>query len=396
MPRVSPECPNVNAEAAEALVTEMMAIPGSSGDEEAIRDFIVDRLRRAGLPASAIVVDSANKKTGGRTGNLIAKVPGTKRAPRRLLMAHIDTVPICVGSQPVRDGGFIHSADPHTGLGGDNRAGAAVVLNTARHVLEADLPRPPLTLFWPVQEEVGLLGARHVVRRHLGNPKLCFNWDGGAPHVAVIGATGAIYMDVEVHGIASHAGAHPEDGVSASSITGLAIAELVRDGWHGRVEKGRRLGTSNIGIVSGGSATNVVMNRLDLRAEARSHNPAFRKRIVAAYERAFRNAQKQVANVAGQRGRIVFQSEAKYESFQLAKSEPCVQAALAAVRAAGLEPGTRIVDGGLDANWMTVHGYPTVTLGCGQADIHTVNENLHVASFLEACRIGLRLALGCH
>jgi tripeptide aminopeptidase len=41
---------------------------------------------------------------------------------------------------------------------------------------------------------------------------------------------------------------------------------------------------------------------------------------------------------------------------------------------------------------MVAHGIPTVTLGCGQQDIHTVNESLHVESFLQACQIGLQLA----
>ena len=52
----------------------------------------------------------------------------------------------------------------------------------------------------------------------------------------------------------------------------------------------------------------------------------------------------------------------------------------------------RISNGGLDANWMVAHGIPTVTLGCGQQDIHTVTESLHVESYLQACRIGLQLA----
>ena len=78
----------------------------------------------------------------------------------------------------------------------------------------------------------------------------------------------------------------------------------------------------------------------------------------------------------------------------LSENEPCVQTALSAVEAVGLEPGVRISNGGLDANWMVAHGIPTVTLGCGQQDIHTVNESLHVESYLQACRIGLQLATG--
>ena len=68
-----------------------------------------------------------------------------------------------------------------------------------------------------------------------------------------------------------------------------------------------------------------------------------------------------------------------------------MQAACDAVVANGMEPFTRLVNGGLDANWLSEHGFPTVTLGCGQSAIHTVDEELHVPSFLQACQIGLTL-----
>jgi len=91
------------------LVIGMMAVPGRSGEERQIAGFITDRLREAGIPDSAVSHDTMTRRSpiGGQIGNLIVKLPGTRRAPRRLLMAHIDTVPLCVGSRPVRKGGLI-------------------------------------------------------------------------------------------------------------------------------------------------------------------------------------------------------------------------------------------------------------------------------------------------
>lgn len=378
------------------LVLQMMAIPGKSGQERQIAEFIVSRLRDSGVPDAAIQFDTAHKKShiGGEVGNLIVKLPGTVRGPRRLLMAHMDTVPLCVGSQPYLDGEFIRSRDPKTALGGDNRAGSAVVLSTWLRIAKDGLPHPPLTLFWPVQEEVGLVGARYVTASKLGKPQLCFNWDGGLPNMAVIGATGDDHLAIKIHGLASHAGAHPEHGINAAVIAGLAIAELQAEGWHGLVVKGKQTGTSNIGVVSGGDATNVVMDTLTLHAEARSHNPKFRARIVEAYRKAFVKAAKSVRNAAGQCGSVDFEPRHKYESFRLSETEPVVQAALGAIRAVGMEPLTRISNGGLDANWMFAHGLTTVTLGCGQAGIHTVKEELSVTQFEQACEVALLLATG--
>lgn len=388
--------PRLDEKAAVSLVMSLMAIPGRSREESEVVRFIREQLTQAGVPDSAIEIDTANRRTpgGGQTGNLIVKLPGTHRGPRRLLMAHLDTVPVCLGCQPVQVGDTIRSANPSTGLGGDDRAGVAVILNTALELIRRKIPHPPLTLFFAVQEEIGLYGARYVSPQRLGNPKLCFNWDGGDPRFVNVGATGDYGMEIEIHGTASHAGVHPERGVSAIAIASLAIADLSINGWHGLILKGRNQGTSNIGVIAGGEATNVVTPHLKIRAEARSHNPVFRKKIVDAYRKAFEKAAKSVKSSEGVAGKVGFSAELKYESFRLDPNEPVVKVARSAVSSVGLTPELYIGNGGLDANWMVAHGLPTVTLGCGQNDIHTTKEWLHIPNFLMGCRIGLKLASG--
>lgn len=376
------------------LVQQLMAIPGKSCEEGGIVAEIRKRLLDAGVPESMVLVDDSQSRSpyGGETGSLIVKLPGTFDGPRRLLMAHVDTVPLCEGCRPIQDGDLIRSADPTTALGADNRGGTAVLLNSLLEIHSKQLPHPPLTFFWPIQEEIGLIGARHVRLEDLGNPELCFNWDGGAPNMACIGATGAYRFDVVVHGIASHAGVHPEQGANAIVIAALAIADLQNQGWHGLIQKGDKTGTSNIGVVSAGDATNVVTPLLTLKGEVRSHDPEFRKRLVVEFRSAFEHAVQQVKTSTGETGRVEFIERLEYESFRLEESSPCVVEALRAIRAVGLEPQTRISNGGLDANWLSSRGLPTVTMGCGQQDVHTVKETLHIPSFLDACRVALELA----
>jgi tripeptide aminopeptidase len=86
------------------------------------------------------------------------------------------------------------------------------------------------------------------------------------------------------------------------------------------------------------------------------------------------------------------QSSLDYESFVLGDDEPCVLAAEAAIRAVGGKPEREISNGGLDANWMTALAAPTVTLGAGQYNAHTVQEVMDLAEFRQACRVALRLA----
>lgn len=387
-----PHEPNLSR--AFELVMQLMAIPGKTGQEQEVADCITKHLRDAGAPDSAIKTDNAHRRTPvpGQLGNLALRLPGTTRAPRRLLSAHLDTVPICVGSQPVRKGNLVRSSNPKSGLGADNRAGCAVLLTAAIEILTRDLPHPPLTFCWFVQEETGLNGSRHLTKNLLANPKLAFNFDGGAPTKLTIGATGGYRMLIEIEGIASHAGGAPEAGVSAIAIASLAIADLQRNGWHGDINKDGKHGTSNVGYIFGGEATNVVTDHVALKAEARSHDPKFRKRIIREMEQAFQRAAKEVRNIDGVCGKVNIMGHLDYESFRLKTTEPCVEVAGQAIRSIGQEPQHAIANGGVDANWLTAHGIPAVTLGCGQKNQHMVSELLNVDEFESACRIGLRLA----
>ena len=380
--------------AARRVVLDLLAIPGGSGNEKDVAQRIVKWLREAGCPADAITFDSAHTKTPmkGNVGNLIVKLPGTEAGPRRLLMAHMDTVPVCIGTKPVVSGRFIKSGNPATGLGADDRAGCAVVLSTALQILHKKLPHPPLTLLFGIQEEIGLYGARFVKAADLGRPKLAFNFDGGSVEKITVGATGGYRMDIVIEGIPSHAGVAPENGVSAIVIASLAIASLVENGWHGLILKEGKRGTSNVGMIHAGAATNVVAEAAVLRAEARSHDRAFRAKIIKAIEAAFRDAVKKVRSVDGKTGSVRCDGHLDYEAFRLADDEPCVVAAQGAVRAIGLTPRLDISNGGLDANWMAANGIPTVTLGCGQMEIHTTKEQLSLDAFEAACAAALRLA----
>ena len=377
-------------------VMDLIAIPGGSCDEGRVSEWIQATLQKSGVPASAISSDTAHRKSpaGGTVGNLIVKLKGTVKGPRRLLMAHMDTVPLAVGCKPVHKGDTIRPASRQTALGGDNRAGCAVVLTAILELLRQKLPYPPITLLFTVQEEIGLRGAQFITASKLGKPELCFNWDGRDPAGLIIGAVGATNLDIGIDGIASHAGAHPENGVNAAVVASLAIADLQQNGWHGLVQKGRARGASNIGVVHGGAATNVVMPEVNVQAEARSHQSAFRKRIVKEFRAAFERATKSVRNQAGQTGKLSFKEDTRYEAFAIPAKSACVQQAKLAVETLGLTVDIRDCDGGLDANWMSAHGYPAVTLGCGQQEIHTVDETLNVPQFLQACRIATLLASG--
>ncbi len=390
----------LDSNAAVERLMRFLSVPGITGEEALIAADIRKALLEAGVPADAIKFDDANLRIPlpTQTGNLIVTLPGTiKNAPRRLFMTHMDTVPLCAGARPVRGDNRITNSAP-TALGGDNRTGCAVIVTMIAEILKQRLPHPPMTLLFTVREESGLFGAKHLNPADLGNPVLGFNVDSRQAADLVVGAIGADRWEVDIHGKASHAGVHPDRGISATVVAAIAIEEAFSKGWFGKVVKGSKVGTSNVGQLgdatgkSAGNATNVVTDLVHIKGESRSHDAKFVREITAAFKGAFERASKKVKDHQGKTAKVKFTSRLDYVPFKLDDDAKVTKMALAAAKSLKLKSTVKVTNGGLDANWMVKHGIPTVTFGAGQNDIHTVKEWVDLKEFDNGCKMALTLA----
>lgn len=389
----------VNAAAAIDRLMRFLAVEGITGQEQAIAEEVVAALRDIGVSQGQIRFDQANEQIPlpTQTGNLIVQVPGTMEGPRRLFMTHLDTVPLCAGAVPERKGNRIVPRG-RTALGGDNRTGVGTLVTLAATLAQHDLPHPPLTLLFTVREESGLWGARFVDIEDLGRPALGFNVDGSSPREITIGATGAERWEAEIFGKAAHAGGHPEKGISASVVASLALSEVFKGGWFGKVKKGTKEGTSNVGPIgdgkggSAGQATNVVTDYIKIHGEARSHDIAFNRAITKAYKEAFAKAAARVKDHQGKKAKVKFTARRDYYPFRLKETTPVVKVARTAAHSLEWTPTLRITNGGLDANWMVRNGLPTITFGAGQNNVHTVEEFVNLDDYLDGCRYAVALA----
>jgi tripeptide aminopeptidase len=378
---------------------QFLAIEGITGQEGAIAQAVVAVLQEAGVPKKAIRFDRSNEHIPlpTATGNLIVTLPGTRPGQRRLFLCHLDTVPLCAGARPVRRGKRIVPAG-RTALGGDNRTGVACLVNLAATLVRRGLPHGPLTLLFTVREESGLWGARYVQPAELGEPIEAFNIDGRSPYELTIGAVGAERWEVEILGRAAHAGTHPERGISATLVAALALSEIHRKRWFGKIRHDGREGTANVGSIgdqkggSAGVATNVVTDYALVRGECRSHDQRFVSTITAAYRQAFDNAARAVKDQEGRTAKVRFRKRLDYYAFRLPDTAPVVRRARQAADRAGMKTTLRVTNGGLDANWMVRHGIPTVTFGAGQNEIHTIDEYVDLPDFLACCRLALAIA----
>lgn len=388
---------------AEDLLLRLLSCPGTTGKEGPIAALIRKELIDIGISESSILEDTAHKKIALPTpcGNLIVRMKGKSSSPSLLFSTHMDTVPLCEGADPVLspDGSRIYPKGK-TALGGDNRTGCAVLIQLAAKLLRSSESWPDITLLFTVREESGLHGARNLDTTLLGSPCYGFNVDGGEPAKFIRGAVGAERWEAEIEGIASHAGVHPEKGVSASLVASLALAEAHQGGWFGKVVQGDRQGSSNVGILSGknggpvGDATNVVTDYLLMRGESRSFDPVFVREITSSFEKALLKAADEVKTASGQTGSVRFHYQTDYEAFVIPEDSEIARRATKASLSVGLTPRFELGRGGLDSNWIVKHGIPSLTFGAGQHEIHTIAEYVEIKEFQAGCALALALALG--
>lgn len=390
----------LDVKSAEDHLMKFLSVEGVTGKEAAIAAAVSDELKKVGVPASAIRFDNANKRIPlpTETGNLWVDLPGTRPGPRLLFSTHLDTVPLCAGAKPRKEGGRI-VGDGTTALGGDNRTGCAMLVTLVETLLKNKLPHPPITLLFTVREESGLHGARELDPKDLNGATMCFNVDGRLATELIVGAVGQENWEVEIKGKASHAGVAPDKGISATLVGALALSEAHKAGWFGKVVKPDGNGTSNPGIFGGkegktaaGDATNVVTDFVYIKGEARSPEAAFAKKIAEGYREAFKKAQDMVKDTEGETAEVKFEVKTSYPPFNLKEDSPVVKRAMKAGEAIGLKLTTLFSNGGLDANWLDKHGVPTVTLGAGQFEIHTIKEYIELSEYANGCRLAVACA----
>ena len=231
------------------LFLSLIKIDAVSGSEKPVADFICDYVRNLGFEAH---VDDAHVLSGGNTGNVVVPVLG---GGDFLLMAHMDTPRSTKGVNPLLLEDRITS-DHTTILGVDDRGGISSILWALRYAVEHSMPLKPCTLLFTVCEETSLAGSCAF----RPSPQIThgFVFDSHlSPGCFVSETCGAIAFKFGIKGKSSHAGVAPEKGINAIQLA----TEGLRHFPFGRISASA---TANIGIINGGTATNVVPDVVEL------------------------------------------------------------------------------------------------------------------------------------
>jgi tripeptide aminopeptidase len=373
----------INQERIKNLLLELVQIDSVSREERDVAERIKQLCEEMG---AEVFIDDAGEKVGGNTGNVIARFPGTITSAEPIMMsAHMDTVVPGRGVKPVIDGDIIRT-DGSTVLGGDDKSGCAVILETIRCLQEQNVPHAPIDAVFSICEEVGLLGAKHLDLSKM-RAKYGIVFDSDDPGFLFTKGPSANHFEFKIHGLESHAGVAPELGISAIQIAAEAIAAMKL----GRIDEET---TANIGVIHGGEATNIITNLVTLKGEARSLDDAKLEAQTAHMVKCFEDAAaKYEVTVDGATTKASVDSHVtrEYYAMDVSDDSRVVRLVIEAASRMGLDVKTLASGGGCDANIFNKRGIECANLGTGMRAIHTVKEWLDVKDMYASAEMTLEI-----
>lgn len=360
----------MNIQDIESLFLELIQIDSHSLHEGGMAKKTSQFLQKLGFH---VQFDNAGEELGGETGNVIATLPGDGSKSRILLAAHMDTVEPGVGVKPRVENGVVYS-DGTTVLGADDKAGVTAILIAMNELIESGKPHGQIQVVFTIAEEIGLLGAKNLDTTLLQSDIGLSLDSGGKLGTLVVAGPAQVKWSAEFLGRAAHAGVAPERGLSAIKLAAGAVAKMP----HGRIDAET---TVNVGSFVGEGPTNVVRDKVRLLGEARSRNSDKLDQILSDIEVVFQQTAQDFS------GKADFHYQKMYDGFRFVPGDPLRSRIEQALVKAGFEPTPMESGGGSDANIYTSYGVPTMNIGIGYEDIHSVHEKIQLADIQGAAKV---------
>lgn len=346
-------------------------------------------------------------------GVVLATIPGTAVGPTMGWLAHVDTAPQfnATGVKPVvhrgYNGGDITFADapdlrlspensPYLGqkqgediitasgttlLGGDDKAGVAIAMTAARHLLNnPEIMRPAIRLAFTPDEEIGR-GVDARLPADLG-ADFAYTFDGGKPgeiEFETFSADGAV---VRVVGVSAHPGFAKGKMVNALHLMSKIVMMLPQVTMTPDTTEGVE-GFIHVSDIHGGSSeAEMTLIIRDFEMAGLEAKGALLRQVCAAVA------------ATEPRARISCEITPQYRNMRywLEKDMTPVELVRAAVADVGLEPVSVPIRGGTDGSRLTEMGVPCPNIFTGMQEIHGPLEWISVQDMALATRVALALA----
>ena len=337
-----------------------------------------------GLDADLVIEDDSASRTGADCGNLLVRFNGTLDRQPIFFNCHMDTVEPGIGVKVRRLGDTFTSAGD-TILGADDKSGIAIIIEAMQILQEKKIPYGPVECIFTTCEEAGLLGAKSLNFPDM-QAEIGYALDTTGSDRVVIGAPAANKLIIEIAGIAAHAGLEPEKGINAIQLGAQAIAGLQL----GRLDQES---TANIGLISGGTARNIVPDKVIIQGEVRSHA----ENRLAAYTEDIRKIFEQTVQEwtdpkrKGVNPRLTFSVQKDYPVMLLRDTDPVLERIARAAAALNRKLDYVVAGGGSDANIFCNQGKPCAIVGTGMTNAHSTEESIDLADMVRTADLVLSI-----
>ncbi len=360
--------------------------PSSPGQLELGR-LLVDELRAMGLS------DAAQDEYG----LVLATVPSRleRPAPTIALCAHLDTSPETSGAGVVpqvvenyRGGDLVLpgdreqairvadnpelkelvgctliTSDGTTLLGADDKAGVAVIVETAARLVEhPEIPHGPIRLLFTCDEEIGR-GVDHVDVTRLG-AAVCYTLDGPGADAIDVETFSADRAVVTVRGRNIHPAIAKGRMVNALRVGADFLSRLPLEGLSPETTEDRQ-GFLHPYAISGGVA------EVAIRVLLRDFKTAALEELASVLREAARAS---MARYPGSSIEVATTPQYRNMAEGLAKEPRAVGFAQRALEDLGRKAALTVVRGGTDGSRLTELGLPTPNLSTGQHAPHAPVE----------------------
>jgi glutamate carboxypeptidase len=349
-----------------SLLKQLVALESPSNDKVAVDAcvaFVAEQLRAAG--AEVMIVPQA---TAGNQIN--ARWPGADSSAQLLTLCHLDTVwPVgTLTKMPLREErGQLFGPGVY-----DMKAGTAILLTALRVLREAGVsPSHPVRMLFTGDEEVGSLASRDLIEREAQYSLLTIVLEPALASGQIkTFRKGVGDFTVVAHGRAAHAGGDHQRGINAIEELAYHIPALQKltDYATGT--------TINVGVIKGGSASNVVPERAEMEVDFRISQMAEIDRVVTAIHGLQPVLKGARLEISGGLNRPPMEHNATMvKTFEQARR-------LAASIGLTLEEGS--TGGGSDGNFTAGLGIPTLDgMGAVGDGAHAAHEHIIIASLAE-------------
>jgi hypothetical protein len=349
---------------------DLVKIYSPSRNEINVMKYITEKLEKLGVK---YILHDHSAEYGGNTPVIIAKLKKNcddTNLKAISLSAHMDVVEPSKDLDVYVEDGLVKTRTETT-LGGDDKGGVSIILETFESLVENNLPHNDVFAVITPSEEVGLLGAKSIKWEEIpdeftpAKDMLVLDNGGGADLVAVEGP--CMYkINVHYEGASAHAGIEPEKGRSAILAMSNAIAKM-------RIGRLNDYTTSNIGSIISEFPTNVVPKDCKIRMEVRCLNEDEAKENVDNYVDIFEKTAKEFEVKCN------IDIEYDYPPLKQIDGNVLLNRVLDAYNKVGVVAKPIKIGGGCDGNIYLKNGFNSVILGVGMYKIHTIEEYLVIS-----------------